>query len=87
MGAMGPNTQMSNLSKLQKDLLRLSANEREELALSAWNSLGRGSDSVINSQLDPEGVELAKERDQQLDSESVNPISHTEFLRRTRRGK
>jgi hypothetical protein len=37
--------------------------------------------------LDPEGVELALDRDQQLDSGSVNPISHTEFLRRTRRGK
>ena len=78
---------MSNLSKLQKDLLRLPANEREELALSAWNSLGRGSDPVINAQLDPEGIELAMERDQQLDSGSVNPISRTEFLRRTRRGE
>ena len=78
---------MSNLSKLQEDLLRLPANEREELALSAWQSLGRGSDSAINYQLDPVGVELAKERDQQLDSGSVNPISQTEFQRRTRRGK
>jgi hypothetical protein len=75
------------MSKLQKDLLRLPANEREELALSAWNSLGRGSDPAINAQLDPEGIELAMERDRQLDSGSVNPISHTEFLRRTRRGK
>jgi hypothetical protein len=37
--------------------------------------------------LDPEGIELAMERDQQLDSGSVNAISHTEFLRRTRRAK
>lgn len=78
---------MSNLSKLQKDLLRLPASEREQLALSAWNSLGRGSDPAINAQLDPEGIELAMERDQQLDSGSVNAISHTEFLRRTRRSK
>ena len=78
---------MSNLSKLQEDLLRLPANEREELALSAWNSLSRGSDPAINAQLDPEGIELAMERDQQLDSGSVNSISHTEFLRRTRRGE
>jgi hypothetical protein len=78
---------MSNLSKLQKDLLRLPANEREQLALSAWSSLGRGSDPAINAQLDPEGIELAMERDQQLDSGSVNAISHTEFLRRTRRAK
>jgi len=78
---------MSNLSKLQTDLLRLPANEREELALSAWNSLGRGSDPAINAQLDPEGIELSLERDQQLDSGSVSPISHTTFLRRTRRGE
>jgi hypothetical protein len=57
------------------------------LALSDWNSLGRGSDPAINAQLDPEGIEVAKQRDQQLDSESVNPISQTEFQRRTRRGK
>lgn len=85
--ALGYTMRMSDLSKLQKDLLRLPANEREALALSAWSSLGRGSDPAINAQLDPEGIDLAKERDQQIDSGSVNPISHTEFLRRTRHGQ
>ena len=78
---------MSTLTKLQKDLLKLPANEREQLALSAWSSLGGGSDPAINASLDPQGIELAIERDQQLESGSVNAISQSEFLRRTSRGE
>jgi hypothetical protein len=32
--------------------------------------------------LAPEGIEIAKQRDQELSSGSVKPISHSEFLRR-----
>jgi hypothetical protein len=78
---------MNTLSKLQKDLLRLPANEREQLALSAWSSLGDGSDPAISTLLDPEGIEFAIERDQQIESGSVTAISHSEFLHRTSRGE
>jgi hypothetical protein len=75
---------MSTLSKLQKDLLRLPADEREQLALSAWSSLNDGADADINAVIDPDGIKLAIKRDDQLDSGSVSAISHSEFKRRTR---
>jgi len=76
---------MSTLTKLQKDLLKLPANEREQLALAAWSSLGDGSDPAISALLDPQGIELAFERDKQLDSGAVRAISQSEFQRRTSR--
>ncbi len=62
--------------------MSLAPQEREHLALSAWESLGDGSDVAINEMLDPEGIEIAKKRDLELSLNSVKPISHSEFLRR-----
>jgi hypothetical protein len=76
---------MITFTKLQKDLLKLPANEREQLALTAWSSLGDGSDPAISALLDPQGIELAIERDQQLESGSVSALSQSEFLHRTSR--
>lgn len=73
---------MSNLAKLEREVMNLSPEEREHLALSAWESLGDGSDTVIAASLDPEGIEVAKSRDRELSSGSIKPISHSEFLRR-----
>ena len=73
---------MSNLAKIEKEVLNLTPKERELLALAAWESLGNGSDVSINELLDPEGVEIANERDRELSSGAVKPISHSEFLRR-----
>ena len=63
--------------------MSLAPEEREHLALSAWESLGDGSDAAVNALLDPEGIEIAKKRDRELSSGSVKPISHSEFLGRT----
>jgi hypothetical protein len=73
---------MSNLAKIEKKVMNLAPEEREHLALSAWESLGDGSDPAINKHLDPEGIEIAKKRDLELSSGAVKPISHSEFLRR-----
>ena len=62
--------------------MSLAPEEREHLALSAWESLGDGSNAAINGMLDPEGIEIAEQRDRDLSSGSVKPISHSEFLRR-----
>jgi hypothetical protein len=80
---VGYTVRMSTFTKLQKDLLKLPASEREQLALAAWSSLGGGSDPGISALLDPQGIELAIERDQQLETGSVSAISHSEFLHRT----
>ena len=62
--------------------MSLAPEEREHLALSAWESLGDGSDAAINEMLDPEGIEIAIKRDEELSSGAVKPISHSELLRR-----
>jgi len=74
---------MSNLAKLENDLLSLSPAEREQLALAAWESLGDGSDLGSVATLDPEGIEIAKRRDNDISEGSKEAISHREFLRRT----
>ncbi len=74
---------MSNLAKLESEVLNLAPEEREHLALSAWESLGDGSNSDVIRNLDPEGIKIAKERDGELSSGAVTPISHFEFSRRT----
>ncbi len=74
---------MSNLAKIEREAMNLTPAEREHLALSAWESLGDGSDAAINETLDPEGIEIAKNRDKELSSGSVKPISHSEFLKCT----
>lgn len=73
---------MSNLAKIERAVMSLTPEEREHLALSAWESLGDGSNAAINKTLDPEGIKIAKKRDRELSSGSVKTISHAEFLRR-----
>ena len=74
---------MSSLAKIEREAMNLTPAELEHLALSAWESLGDGSDAAINETLDPEGIEIAKNRDRELSSGAVKPISHSEFLKRT----
>lgn len=73
---------MSNLAKIERELMNLAPEEREHLALSAWESLGDGSDAAIIGALDSEGTKMAKERDRELSSGVVKPISYFAFLER-----
>lgn len=73
---------MSNLAKIKKEVMNLAPEERELLALSAWESLGDGSNPDVVSNLDPEGIKIARERDGEISSGAVTPISHSEFSRR-----
>lgn len=76
---------VNTLSKMQQDLRFLTAAEREQLALAAWNSLGDGSDPAVSQQLDPGGIELALQRDGEVESGENNAITSEKFLQRTRR--
>lgn len=74
---------MSNLAKLENDLLTLSPAEREQLAIAAWESLADGSDPSLVVSLDPEGIEIAARRDKEISEGSEDPISHEQFIRQT----
>ena len=67
---------------IEEEMMNLAPEEREHLALLAWESLGDGSNASVNETLDPEGIAIAKKRDLELSSGSVKPISHAEFLKR-----
>lgn len=68
---------MSNLKELEEEALALPPEERERLVLAMWGSL----EGV--STLDPEGIEVALRRDTEIEEESLQTISHSEFRRRT----
>lgn len=74
---------MSTIIELEKQILALPAVEREKLAMLTWESL-IGDPAVTDARTtDPEGVEIALQRDNEIESGATQPIGHAEFLRRT----
>ena len=74
---------MSTIIELEKEILALSPAERERLATVAWESLVSDPNAAGNPVIDPEGIQLASQRNADIESGKVNPIDHAEFLRRT----
>jgi hypothetical protein len=74
---------MRALTELEKEILALSSAERERLATVAWDSLVDDPQASGNREIDPEGIQLATQRDAEIASGKVQPIDHAEFLRRT----
>lgn len=68
---------MSTITELEKKVLALPPAEREQLATAAWESL------VSDPGIDPEGIDIALERDAEIESDMIQPIGHAEFMRRT----
>jgi len=63
--------------------MSLPAAERERLATAAWESLVNDPKAAGNRDIDPEGIQVASQRDDEIESGKVQPIDHAEFLRRT----
>ena len=74
---------MSTLNDLEKEILALPPAEREQLATAAWESLVSDPKAAGNREIDPEGIQLAAQRDAEIESGKIQPIDHAEFLRRT----
>ena len=74
---------MSTIIELEKEILALSPAERERLATIAWESLCSDPDAAGNRAIDPEGIQLAAQRNVDVESGKVKPIDHAEFRRRT----
>jgi hypothetical protein len=74
---------MSTLSELEKEILSLAPAERERIAMTAWESLVSDPNTAGSRDLDPEGIQLATQRNAEIEAGNVQPISHTEFIRRT----
>lgn len=76
---------MSNLERLKAQVLGLPPKQRENLAFAAWESLGREPSWLGDSNVDPDGIAVAIERDYEIDSGVRAAIDHEEFLRRMHR--
>ena len=63
--------------------MALPAAERERLAALAWESLVGDPKAAGDRTIDAEGIEIAAQRDAEIESGQVDPIGHAEFLRRT----
>jgi hypothetical protein len=71
---------MITVDRLEAALLRLPPRDRERMALTAWESLDRAETWLSNPGTDPEGIASAFGRDAEIESGSVTPLSHEEFL-------
>lgn len=74
---------MADITQIEQELLGLPPAERERLALKAWESLVENEGAASDPNIDPEGFELANERDTELDSGDADPVSEEEFRQRT----
>jgi hypothetical protein len=74
---------MSTITELEKEVLALPPSEREQLATAAWESLVSDPGALSDPDIDPEGIDIALQRDTELESGAIQAISHAEFMRRT----
>ena len=69
--------------QLESELLNLPPSERERLALAVWESLEGMNGWLSDPANDAEGIALARQRDQEIESGRVAPLSQEEFCKRT----
>ena len=72
-----------NIDQIASEALRLDSKDRALLAETIWESL---EDQYIVSPdvSDKESVRLAKQRDDEIESSEVTPLSHKELMNRLR---
>lgn len=73
---------MRSAAELEQELLRLPPAERVRLVLRAWESLANDPRAIADPFLDQEGLSIARQRDAELNSGSVETIDDGEFRRR-----
>ena len=54
---------MNTIDQLEAEILHLQPFDRERLALFAWESLMEDNDGYSNVAIDPDGIDLARQRD------------------------
>jgi hypothetical protein len=74
---------MSTVTELEKEVLALPPVEREQLATAAWESLVSDPSAPRDPDIDPGGIDIALQRNAELDAGTIQAISHAEFIART----
>ncbi len=74
---------MKSPAQIEKAILSLAPAQRAQVALAAWESLQSDPAAGADRTLDPVGIALAIERDQQVDSGAAKLLTHSEFRQLT----
>lgn len=74
---------MKSAAQLEKNILSLPPAQRAQMALAAWESLQGDAAAEADHGLDPAGIALAIERDQQAEAGTAKLLSHSVFRRLT----
>lgn len=72
-----------SIDQITGEALKLPAGERAQLAASLWESLEDPFELAVE-QSDADAISLALERDQELESGAVQPLSHSDLMSRLR---
>ena len=74
---------MNTIAELEKEVLTLPPADRERLVTAAWESLVSDPGALSDPGIDPEGIDIALQRDADLESGAIQALSHDEFMSRT----
>jgi hypothetical protein len=74
---------MATTADLEQQILGLPPADRARLILKAWESLADDTLTAADPAVDPESVEMARERDHELTVGAARVIDDAEFRRRT----
>lgn len=74
---------MTDFAQIEKEVLELTPAQREQLALRMWESIIADEAATADVNLDPEGIKIARARDNEIEAATVSPISDEEFRDRT----
>jgi hypothetical protein len=74
---------MNTITELEREVMALPPTEGEKLATAAWESLVTDPSAPSDRGIDPEGIDLALQRDAEIEAGTIKSINHAEFMRRT----
>lgn len=74
-----------NIEQIGPAALRLPAKDRAQLAASLWESIEDPYRSLAVDREDEDAISTAVKRDAELESGSVQALSHSELMKRLRR--
>ena len=74
---------MATTAELEVQLLQMPIADRARLLFKTWESLADDPQAAGDPEIDPAGLQMAMDRDAEIDSGEVAPLDDVEFRRRT----
>lgn len=71
------------IEQIATEALRLNLHDRAILAETIWESI-EDPYRITSDMLDDEAIALAKARDEEIESDKIKPLSHTQLMSKLR---